>query len=113
VAYWNYREAKGNPPNEGHKMLQKVTNKAIAEILVNAGIEKAIYSNARKQLPQNEGFRFQTFKNEYHNLLSIYAATTYWNDDKQIELATKISAALTAAGISNVRNNDRVSIERA
>jgi hypothetical protein len=52
----------------------KTTNKAIAELLINAGIEKAFYRNAKKQLPENAGFRFQTFKNEYHNLLSIYAA---------------------------------------
>jgi hypothetical protein len=94
-------------------MLQKITNKKIAEILVNAGIEKAFYRNARTQLPENEGFRFQQQKNQFFNILSVYPATTYWNDDKLIELATKISAALTAAGVEHTRSNDVVHIHRA
>ena len=96
-------------------MLQKVTNKKIAEILVNAGIEKAIYRNARKQLPENDGFRLQTFKNEYHNMLTIYAAATTWtNVVKEAELIRQIAEALTAAGVAfEQSNNSSIFIHRA
>jgi len=91
----------------------KTTNKAIAQLLINAGIEKAIYSNARKQLPENAGFRLQTFKNEYHNRLSIYAATTTWNQSENVAtMINQISAVLTQAGIAFTTRNDSIEINR-
>jgi len=91
----------------------QITNKAVAEILINAGVEKATYRNANAQLPQNAGFRLQTFKNTYHNLLTIYAAPTSWSNTAQTaELIAKISAALTAAGIAFDTRTDSVQITR-
>jgi hypothetical protein len=96
-------------------MLQKITNKKVAEILFNAGIEKAIYRNARTQLPNNNGYRFQTFKNEYHNMLTIYAAATSWtNVTKEAELIQQIATALTAAGVAFEKGtNNNIFIHRA
>jgi glutamine synthetase adenylyltransferase len=90
----------------------KTTNKAIAQLLINAGIEKAIYSNARKQLPENAGFRLQTFKNEYHNILSIYAAPTTWNEDEQVAMVTKMAKALSNAGLEFQVHATNITIAR-
>jgi hypothetical protein len=90
----------------------KTTNKAIAELLINAGIEKAIYSNANKQLPENAGFRLQTFKNEYHNILSIYAAPTTWNEDEQVAMVTKMAKVLSNAGLKFQVHGNNITIAR-
>lgn len=93
--------------------MNKITNKAVAEILINAGVEKAYYSNARKQLPENAGFRFQTWKNEYHNALIVYAAPTSSNNaEQEADLINKIVTALTVAGVSFTTRTDSVIIER-
>jgi hypothetical protein len=92
--------------------MTKKTNKAIAEILINAGFEKAVYRNAKKQLPENTGFRLQAFKNEYHNLLSIYAATTTWNDEEQFALVLKMASVLSNAGLELQVRADHITISR-
>ena len=92
--------------------MTKTTNKVITEILINAGFEKAVYTNARKQLPENEGFRLQAFKNEYHNLLNIYAATLTWNEDAQFALVTKMAKALSDAGLKFQIRADHITISR-
>jgi hypothetical protein len=92
--------------------MPKLTNKAISEMLINAGIEKAIYRNAKRQLPENPGFRFQTWKNEYHNLLSIYAATTTWNEADQFAMILKISKILSDAGLEFQVRADHITISR-
>lgn len=96
--------------NEGQKM--KITNKAIAELLINAGIEKAFYKNAKKQLPENAGFRLETFKNEYHNLLSIYAAPLSWNEEEQFAMVCKMASVLSKAGIEFQVRPDHIIIAR-
>jgi hypothetical protein len=90
----------------------KTTNKAIAELLVASGIEKAVYRNAKKQLPENPGFRLQTFKNEYTNLLSIYAATTSWDQEDQLEMVLKMSSVLSDAGLQFQVRADHITISR-
>jgi len=90
----------------------KITNKAIAEMLINAGIEKAIYRNAKKQLPENAGFRFQAFKNEYHNLLNIYAAPTTWNEEEQLSMVVKMAKVLSDAGLEFQVREDHITITR-
>ena len=90
----------------------KMTNKAIAQLLIDAGIEKAIYRNARKQLPENAGFRLQVFKNEYHNLLSIYAAPLTWNEDEQFAMVVKMAKVLSDAGLEFQVRGDHITIER-
>jgi hypothetical protein len=90
----------------------KTTNKAIAELLINAGIEKAVYRNAKKQLPENAGFRMQTFKNEYHNLLSIYAAPLTWNEDEQTAMVLKMAKVLSDAGFEFQVREDHLTIAR-
>jgi hypothetical protein len=90
----------------------KATNKAIADLLINAGIEKAVYRNAKKQLPENAGFRLQTFKNEYHNLLSIYAAPLTWNEDDQQAMVLKMAKVLSDAGLEFQVREDHLTIAR-
>ncbi len=90
----------------------KTTNKAIAELLENAGIAKAIYRNAKKQLPENAGFRLQTFKNEYHNLLNIYAAPLTWDEEEQFKMVLKMSAVLSNAGLEFQVREDHITISR-
>jgi len=90
----------------------KTTNKAIAELLINAGIEKAVYRNAKKQLPENAGFRMQTWKNEYHNLLSIYAAPLTWNEDDELAIVLKMAKVLSDAGLEFQVRADHITITR-
>lgn len=90
----------------------KTTNKAIADLLINAGIEKAVYRNAKKQLPENAGFRLQTFKNEYHNLLSIYAAPLTWNEDDQQAMVLKMAKVLSDAGLQIQVRDTHIAIAR-